>query len=279
MAAKAAISQSYAFAAKKKIDIFPAIGVGSLSFRGACNPHNTSEFIDEYKGVRTVYIQSAFRYDYPLAESKTAIKIFNKKLKEQEPEMYNKEEISSIEEINKISSRAYRQTVERLAPFINKTSQMVPRRRERRQHIGLFGYSRAIGKKKLPRAIPFTAILYSLGVPPEFIGAGRAIKKLKSGQVELLQKIYKNFKRDLIYAGRFLNKGNLSELAKINKAWSGITEDIKYLEEFFGCELAPWSNEDMIYRNLTGNALLMLKDKKDISELIVQTGKYRKSLG
>ena len=156
---------------------------------------------------------------------------------------------------------------------------MVPRRRERRQHIGLFGYSRAIGSKKLPRAIPFTAILYSLGVPPEFIGTGRAIKKLKSDQMELLQKIYKNFKRDLIYAGRFLNKGNLVELSKINKAWLDIADDIKYLEEFFGYELAPWSNEDMIYRNLTGSALLMLKDKKDISELIVQTGKYRKSLG
>ena len=155
----------------------------------------------------------------------------------------------------------------------------MPRRRERRLHVGLFGYARAIGKKKLPRAIPFCATLYSLGVPPEFIGIGRAIKKMSAEQLAALRLTYKNFRRDLLYAGRFLNKHNLEELGKMNRAWKDVAKDVEYLEEYLDEELKPWSNKDMVYGNLTGNALLLLKDKKDFSELIVETGKYRRSLG
>jgi phosphoenolpyruvate carboxylase len=279
LSAKAAISGFYKFGEKKGIEIYPAIGVGSLPFRGACNPNNINEFLDEYKGARTIYIQSAFRYDYPLESVKRAIGIINKKAPNLAPEIYTGEETEEIKKINEIASRYYRKTIERLAPFINKNSKYVPRRRERRLHVGLFGYARAIGNKKLPRAIPFTAILYSLGVPPEFIGTGRAIKKLNKKQLALMEKIYVNFKRDLIYAGRFLNKYNLAELEKINSAWSGIAEDIKIIENYLNAELVPWSNEDRIYTNLTGNALLKLKDKKDIGELVAQTGRYRRSLG
>jgi len=279
LSAKAAISGFYKFGEKKNIAVYPAIGVGSLPFRGACNPNNINEFLDEYKGIRTVYIQSAFRYDYPLEDVKKSIRLINKQAPLLKPERYSGEEIEEIGRINETAGKYYRKTVEQLAPFINKKSEYVPRRRERRLHIGLFGYARAIGNKKLPRAIPFTAILYSLGVPPEFIGTGRAIKRLNKKQLTLAEKIYKNFKRDLVYAGRFLNKHNLKELEKMNSAWRGIAEDIEILEKYFGLELGPWSNEDMIYRNLTGNVLLKLKDKKDISELIAHTGKYRRSLG
>src|SRR5207253_7089544 len=44
------------------------------------------------------------------------------------------------------------------------------RRRLRKLHVGLFGYSRATAGLTLPRAIPFCASLYSLGVPPELLG-------------------------------------------------------------------------------------------------------------
>jgi phosphoenolpyruvate carboxylase len=37
-------------------------------------------------------------------------------------------------------------------------------------HVGLFGYNRASAGVTLPRAIPFCASLYSLGLPPEIIG-------------------------------------------------------------------------------------------------------------
>jgi phosphoenolpyruvate carboxylase len=38
----------------------------------------------------------------------------------------------------------YRDSVEKLAPFINQMSKEFPKRRERLQHIGLFGYSRGM---------------------------------------------------------------------------------------------------------------------------------------
>ena len=42
-------------------------------------------------------------------------------------------------------------------------------------HVGLFGYGRSlggVGGVTLPRAIGFTASLYSIGVPPELLGLG-----------------------------------------------------------------------------------------------------------
>ena len=61
---------------------------------------------------------------------------------------------------------AYQSRIEELAPLINSVAQYVPRRRARKLHIGLFGYSRNVKGKAMPRAIPFAAAFYSLGIPP-----------------------------------------------------------------------------------------------------------------
>lgn len=54
--------------------------------------------------------------------------------------------------------------------MINAVAPSVPRRRLRKLHVGLFGYNRANAGISLPRAIPFCASLYSLGLPPEILG-------------------------------------------------------------------------------------------------------------
>ena len=114
----------------------------------------------------------------------------------------------------------------------------MPKRRERVQHIGLFGYSRGLGKVRLPRAINFTAALYSLGIPPELIGTGRGLKKTADdGKLKLIEKYYVNLKLDLQKAGGFLYKPGLMELAKKFPTWRGVWEDIQEIEKYLLLEL------------------------------------------
>ncbi len=275
---KIALSEYYLFGKENKIKIFPAIGVGTLPFRGSLNPERISDFLNEYSGVKTVYIQSAFRYDFPLPKVKKAIKTLNLKLQKTKPIIYNSQEIKEMAKICKISAPFYKKTIEAIADEINFLSTQVPARRERKLHVGLFGYSRGIGKKKLPRAIPFTAVLYSLGIPPELVGTGRALDYIVKNKIKL-DKYYLNFKKDIIFAGRFLNKENLDRLAKKDKSWRDICTDVEFIEKNLKIKLGPKKNSDFIHRNLSSTAFYLWQSKKPITREIIESGKIRRSLG
>src|SRR5436189_2465174 len=105
--------------------------------------------------------------------------------------------------------------------MINDIASYLTKRRERVQHTGLFGYSRGVGSVKLPRAIGFTAALYSLGIPPEFIGTGRGLAQIKTKE-KVIEKHYRDLKKDLMQAGKFLNKDVLASLAKQSSSWGDI---------------------------------------------------------
>jgi len=275
---KIALSEYHRFGRDHQIKVYPAIGVGTLPFRGSLSPERISDFLKEYSGMRTVYIQSAFRYDFPLAKVKQAIKILNSKLPKTPVKIYKPKEYQEAVEICRTFEPFYKKSVEPMADLINKLSEQVPSRRERKLHVGLFGYSRLIGKKHLPRAIPFTAILYSLGVPPEFIGTGRGLQALSKKGIKL-EKYYLNFKKDIFLAGRYLNKENLSQLAKKHQAWRQIQTDVEILENYFKTEFGPKTNEDFIHRNITSNIYYLWQAKKPIGKEIIESGKIRKSLG
>jgi len=278
IAGKVALSEYHRFGRKNKIKIFPAIGVGTLPFRGSLSPERVDDFLKEYSGMRTVYIQSAFRYDFPLSKVKSAIKKLNTKLQKTPVKIYTKKEVAEATEICNIFGKIYRETVEPLANMINSLSRQVPSRRERKLHIGLFGYSRGIGKKCLPRAIPFTAVLYSLGIPPEIIGTGRGLEKIKGKNIDV-EKYYINFKKDIIWAGRYLNKENLLQLAATKKAFRDIAEDVRLIEKNLKIKLGPKKNSDFIHRNITSSAFYLWKSKRLISKEIIESGKIRRSLG
>jgi phosphoenolpyruvate carboxylase len=138
-----------------------------------------------------------------LRDLSLAIKYIDKTLPKLKPLDLSAKEIDEIEKINTVFTKPYKASIEILAPLINKMAKHIPARRERMLHIGLFGYSRGVGKVSLPRAITFTGALYSLGVPPELIGTGRALRQAqKLGYLKTIKRLYVNLERDLIHAGK-----------------------------------------------------------------------------
>lgn len=278
VAGKVALSNYHRFGRDYKIKIFPAIGVGTLPFRGSLSPERINDFLKEYPGLRTVYIQSAFRYDFKLSQVKAAIRKLNWQLPKTKPIIYTTDEVVEAEKICQIFMPFYKQTVEGLANTINRLSKQVPSRRERKLHIGLFGYSRGIGKKRLPRAIPFTAVCYSLGIPPELIGVGRGLEKIIKANLNL-EKYYLNFRKDIILAGRFLNHGNLDKLALKNKHFSSIKKDVLLIEKNLNIKLGPKRKSDFKHQAISSIALKRWQQKKSITSQIIASGKIRRSLG
>ncbi len=280
LASKAAISHYYKLEKKYSVPMYPIIGTGSLPFRGSINPENIAEAINEYAGIRTITLQSAFKYDYPLESVRKAIKFIDKTLPKMKPISLSEKEIESIKRINKYCVKVYASSIEKLAPLVNKIAAHIPARRERMQHIGLFGYSRGIGKVSLPRAITFTGSFYSLGVPPELIGTGRALREAQNnGDLEFIKRLYINLERDLMHAGKYLNKENLLALSKTYPEFKNVVIDIQEIENILGIELGPHKNHHFLHRNIVSNIYYKMKMNVDFTADIVEAAKVRKSLG
>ena len=148
------------------VAIYPVIGVGSVPFRGGLAPRNVDRVLATYPSVQTFTIQSAFKYDHPPDAVRDGIA----KVREHERSApVAIEQDRAIELLDRLIAR-YQAEVQELAPLVNTVARAVPRRRLRKMHVGLFGYNRESAGVSLPRAIPFCASLYSLGLPPELIG-------------------------------------------------------------------------------------------------------------
>lgn len=279
VAGKIALSEFYRFSEETGVAVYPEVGVGTLPFRGSLSPERLTDFFKQYNGVRTVYIQSAFRYDFPLKTVKAAIKRLNQTLPRLKPTRYKtKQEFKEAELICHLFEHEYRQSVEKLAPLITRLATEVPRRRERKLHIGLFGYSRGIGKKKLPRAIPFTAVLYSLGIPPEFIGVGFGLKNLARRKINLTH-YYPNLASDLGFAARFVNVANLAALAKRGGVWRRLADDITLAAKILKLPLGPKTAAERKHEYYTTRVLSRWQAGKNISKEILASGRLRHSLG
>ena len=280
IAIKIALSRYAKFAKKHKIDLYPVIGCGCLPFRGGLYPLRPERFMQEYKGIRTVTIQSAFRYDYPKPVVVKAIKALHKGLpKSQAVVMTTSEEKKLIAAIKPFEA-AYKKTVEGIAPLVNDLAKHIPKRRERVQHIGLFGYSRGIGKVSLPRAISFTAVLYSLGVPPEIIGTGRGLAAAKkAGTLKLLEQHYKNLQHDLYFAGKFFYRQGLVNLAKKYPAWKDVLTDVEEIEKYLGKPFAPKYLNEQEHQLISAKLHKNLHNSKHVGQLIEQSGVLRHSMG
>ena len=282
LAAKAALSVYAEFERRSGIRVYPIIGCGSLHFRGGVHPHAVQDFFQTYPGIRTVTVQSGFRYDYPPEDVNRAVRELNEGLPRHQPRLLNDGQMAAIRDLIGIFSGEYRRTLAPLVDVVNDVARFVPGRRERILHTGKFGYWRTIKatEAKLPRAITFTACFYSLGIPPEVMGTGRGIlAAAKKGLLPVLEGLYPNLKVHLRQAGAFLNAENLGFLAKSAPAWREVQTDVGIIQDYLGAQLGPETTEQFMHRNCVSDVFHLWKAGKDPREAIVRAARMRRSLG
>ena len=292
---KIALSKLKELEKSQKVTVHPIIGVGSKPFRGHLSPENVEQFLQEYRGLATVTVQSAARYDYPLNQVKQCIATLTEKLPNGEPSPIEQQEAETLASVLKKCRARYEATVEGLASLVNSVAAYVPQRRARKLHIGLFGYSRKIAGVSLPRAITFAAALYSIGIPPEFIGA-KALEDLTDEETDALQKHYVNMNHDFRVVGGFVSWENVNMLlenhrkvaeragvneAKLETALMKVLDDLKIVEEKLNIKLGPENLSQKRHENFTNNFLISFLEHEDIDakEALVEAAKLRKCLG
>ncbi len=185
------------------VEIHPILGAGSTPFRGNLAPDTAHEIAAAYPAVETFTIQSAFKYDYPVDETQAGIKRLHEADVGRRPPQLDAERALSVIDA---TAEVYADHVETVAPLVNRLAEHVPDRRSRKLHVGLFGYSREVGEQSLPRAITFTATLYSIGFPPSIMG----LAGLSGADIEFVETVFPQFFENLKRALQYYNPRSLS---------------------------------------------------------------------
>lgn len=269
-------------------EIHPIIGVGSLPFRGGLSNQSLDAFLETYRGVSTVTIQSAIKYDYPIQEAKSLVDALNNRLP------YRGAREIEEERLLKIAAQlggGYASSLAEVAGFIEPLAALVPPRRQRRPHIGTFGYGRRVEGKYLPRAIPFTASLYSIGTPPEFMGlrslstlSGDDLDDILSSIPSLRQDLgrsasYVSWRAiDLLLSPEFTGRTGMSPLRDFLQHY---IQDLRAAEERLGIRIGPKSTSERLHENAVNDFILyfMEGDLSSASSRLVEAAKIRRALG
>lgn len=275
LAIKWALSEYAKFTRDTGILTYPIIAPGALPFRGGLTPETVDEFMQEFQGIKTVVIQSSFRYDYPVQKVRSAIQKMIKELPLSKSVILSIQTGYDIHTIIPWFETSYKEMVMNIAPFVNNLSRYIPKRRERFQHIGLFGYSREVSGTKLPRAIGFTACCYSLGIPPELLGMGKGLKKaIKENKIKLIESLYTGLKPMLLRAGRYLRKESINELGL-----KDLEKEIKIIEDYVGESLGPKTKTEIEHGQLVAQIVSQMKKGVNPQSSIKKAAVLRKSLG
>jgi len=246
-------------------ELFPILGAGSPPFRGNLTPYTVEYVLSEYPCVETFTVQSAFKYDNPIEDVINAIKRIKNFVRYPIEDF---DEDFALQIIEK-TTREYQSVIEEIAGVINFLSRYVPRRRMRKLHVGLFGYSRQFGKVSLPRAIGFCATCYSIGLPPEIIGFSALTKE----ELYTLKDIYKNLEIDLSTAIQYFNP-------RVFEILPGIKNKIlKGLNVINALNLKVETNLE--HREITGRIIkdLQRENFTNLTTLITEAGHLRRFLG
>jgi phosphoenolpyruvate carboxylase len=182
---------------REGVDVHPMLGAGSAPFRGGLSPNDADRVADAYPSVETFTAQSAFKYDHKVEEVRDGVE----SLKDAERgDARPIDEERALEVIDRVAER-YSEQVSVVAPTVNRVSDLVPDRRARRLHVGLFGYSREVGENSLPRAIGYTAALYSIGLPPTLLG----VAGMTGEDADFVEEVFPRFYENVAEAARYYN--------------------------------------------------------------------------
>lgn len=259
-----ALQRLYKLQKRTKVSIYPILGVGSAPFRGNFKPTNVGSMLKGYASCHTFTLQSSFKYDWPEDVVKKAVKRINS-AKRGEPMPV--EEERSIK-LGEKAAKAYQEQIPKLIPLIDELAPFIPKRRLRKLHFGLFGYARGIGEIKLPRAIGFCAILYSIGLPPELLG----LHCLSVEDIAVIKDNYpwENFLEDLRDALAFYNPDVLSILP------DNIRDDVGKALRIVDFQI----NEE--HREITSHIIALLESgqrREELFQLVAQGARIRHFLG
>ena len=262
---KVALQRLSALQSRLGIPLHPVIGAGSSPFRGNLKPVNLERAFREYPSAHTLTVQSAFKYDYDPDVVRAGISRIREHAVSEPVPVDEKRVLRIIEKY----SAEYRQCLRSLVPVLSGMAGLIPKRRERKLHIGLFGYSRSLepdeeGEEaiRLPRAIEFCAILYSLGIPPELLG----LAALDSDDLAYVKEVYPSFEEDLADALQFANEESIARhmgseyVALASRFSQGIDRAHQ------GLTTAVWASLDTL-------------PSSSISNYIVEAARLRRFLG
>ena len=233
---KVALQRLHRLEGRLGIPLYPIIGAGSAPFRGHLTPLNIDRAFLEYPSAQTVTVQSASKYDYDRETVRESIALLRAHTR-RDPRPVDEEPALAM--IDKTTA-AYQERVVQLSSVIAAASAHVPRRRERKMHVGLFGYGRTldgVGGTTLPRAIGFAASLYSIGVPPDLLG----LSALDDDDWAFVRENYPSVDEDLRAALRYANERNVRELLgeESMRVVARFTDEIDRVHE--GLTTAIWA--------------------------------------
>ncbi|WGI17567.1 phosphoenolpyruvate carboxylase [Methanonatronarchaeum sp. AMET-Sl] len=287
--AKIAISECNKLSKNVDVDVAPIYGAGALPFRGHIMPENIDSVMEEFAGAKTITIQSGVRYDIGYDETRKLIKKLRKDLSNQDPLNYNEKQMEEIKNYIGVFTKNYLRTFYQIIEAVKSISDLMPSQRDRLARKGPVGYARDVPMPshiaklvsdkelqrelkemqldklpELPRAITFTASLYTIGLPPEFIGTGRGLEEVgrrfgDDAIDKILTQYYPSLENDLKFAGRFVNL-NFAQDFLPDRSVREVDQDIKTLMEYTDFELGPMYDKDETYMDIMESLKPVLKE-------------------
>ena len=273
---KLALAQCHELARAKGFQIAPIWGAGALPFRGHLTGENLPNILRGYGALSTVTIQSGLRYDQPAEQCRRLVQDLRELLPRQEPLVFSREEKQEMLVFLATAAKWYVQTLQNIGPVIAQISDLVPRQRDRLTRHSLAGYGRELASLPvlaklletaglhtdvtslsegpevlLPRVIAFTAAMYTIGIPPEFVGTGRGLREIRERWGEqayqrFIGKYYPTIATDLAFARRYLHLDNAAKFLP-PEGLHQIKQDVKLTEELFKLGEDPRAQPDEQY--------------------------------